>query len=86
MYLLGEFFGYLAGICVAVAFLPQSLKTIRNKDVNGLSLTSYLIYCVGIVSWVLYGIYLNSAQMIVFNGISLIFAGATLYMIIRYKK
>ena len=86
MHFIGEFLGYLAGICVAVAFLPQTLKTIKDKNVKGLSLISYVIYCTGIVAWVLYGAYLNSVQMVVFNGISLIFAGAVLYMIIRYKK
>lgn len=86
MHVLGEFLGYLAGICVAVAFLPQSLKTIKNKDVKGISLASYVIYCTGILSWVLYGFYLGSIQMIVFNAISFIFAGMILYMVIRYKK
>ena len=86
MYILGEFWGYLAGVCVAVAFLPQTLKTIRSKNVKGLSLTSYLIYCTGILSWILYGFYLHSVQMVVFNAISLVFAGAVLYMITCYKK
>ena len=86
MHILGEFLGYLAGVCVAVAFLPQTLKTIKDKNVSGLSLVSYIIYCTGIISWVLYGFYLKSIQMVVFNAISLIFAGIVLYMIIRYKK
>ena len=86
MNFVGEFLGYLGGICMAVAFLPQSLKTIKNKDVAGLSLLSYIIYCTGIVSWIVYGFYLGSTQMIVFNLISLVFAGMILYTIIRYKK
>ena len=86
MNLLGEFLGYLGGVCMAVAFLPQSLKTIKKKDVKGLSLLSYVIYCTGIVSWILYGFYLGSKQMISFNMISLIFAGMILYTIIRHKK
>ncbi|MBQ3696194.1 MAG: SemiSWEET transporter [Alphaproteobacteria bacterium] len=86
MHILGEFLGYLAGVCVAVAFLPQSLKTIKDKNVKGLSLASYIIYCTGIAAWVLYGFYLHSVQMVVFNAISLIFAGIILYMIVRYQK
>lgn len=86
MYFFGEFLGYLAGVCVAVAFLPQSLKTLKDRDVKGLSLASYVIYCTGILSWVLYGFYLGSLQLIVFNLISLVFAGMILYMILRYKK
>ena len=86
MHVFGEFLGYLAGVCVAVAFLPQSLKAIKSKNVRGLSLVSYIIYCTGVLSWVLYGFYLGSVQMVVFNAISLVFAGIILYMIIRYGK
>lgn len=84
--ILGEIFGYLAGICTAVCFLPQTLKTIRTKNVKDLSLLSYIIYCIGVTSWILYGAYLHSAQMVFFNGLSLLFAGTILFMIIRHKK
>lgn len=83
--MLGEFLGYLAGICTAVVFLPQTLQTIKSKDVTGLSLGTYIIYCIGMVSWIAYGVYLNSFQMILFNAISLFFAIIILYMIIVNK-
>ncbi len=85
MDIIGEFLGYLAGICTAIAFLPQSLQTIKTKDVTGLSLSTYIIYCVGIVSWILYGVYLHSIQMILFNAISLFFALTILYIIVQNK-
>lgn len=81
----GEFLGYLAGICTAIVFLPQTIQTIKEKNVSGLSLGTYIIYCVGMISWILYGIYLNSIQMIVFNTISLFFGSIILYMIIKNK-
>ena len=86
MDILGEFLGYLAGICTAIAFLPQSIQTVKTKDVQGLALFSYILYNIGIVSWILYGVYLKSLQMIIFNGISLVFASIILYMILRDKK
>ena len=85
MALLGEFLGYLAGICTAIVFLPQTIQTIKSKDVKGLSLVTYIIYCIGMLSWISYGIYLNSIQMILFNAISLFFALIILYMIIANK-
>ena len=80
--LIGEILGYIAGICTAVAFLPQTLQTIKSRNVEGLSLFTYVIYCTGVISWILYGIYLHSVQMILFNAISLFFAVIILYMII----
>lgn len=86
MNIIGELLGYLAGICTAIVFLPQSIQTVKTKNVDGLSLSTYVIYNIGMLSWILYGIYLHSIQMIIFNTISLIFASIILYMIVRKKK
>lgn len=88
MSFIGEFLGYLAGVCTAIVFLPQTIQTIKERNVNGLSLLTYVIYCVGMVSWILYGVYLHSVQMMLFNSISLFFAAIILYMIVtqRMKK
>lgn len=86
MNIIGELFGYIAGICTAVCFLPQTLQTIRTKNVESLSLLSYIIYCTGLISWILYGLYIHSLQMLIFNGIGLMFGGIILYMIIRRQK
>ncbi len=86
MNILAEIIGYVAGFCVAVCFLPQTLQTIKSKNVKDLSLVSYVIYCTGVICWVLYGLYLRSVQMVLFNLISLFFASAILIMIIKYKR
>ena len=82
---IGEFLGYLAGVCTAIVFLPQTIQTIKSKNVNGLSLVTYIIYCIGMLSWISYGVYLHSVQMILFNAISLVFALIILYMIVIAK-
>ena len=84
--LIAETIGYIGGLCTAFCFMPQTLKTIRSKNVQGLSLVIYILYCIGILSWVLYGIYVHSVQMVVFNSISLFFAGYILIMILIYRK
>lgn len=85
MHILGEFLGYLAGICTAIVFLPQSIETVKTKNVQGLSVSTYIIYTIGMISWILYGVYLHSIQMMIFNSISLVFALIILYMIVRKK-
>ena len=80
---LGEIVGYLSGACTTLAFLPQAIKSIFTKNVSGLSLYMYIIYCVGLVFWILYGAYLHSFQIILFNSITLIFNGIILYMIVK---
>ena len=83
---IGEFLGYLAGVCTAIVFLPQTIQTIKSRDVKGLSLTTYIIYCTGMLSWILYGVYLRSIQMMLFNAISLFFAAIILCLIVQNRK
>ncbi len=86
MNIIAEALGYIGGTCIAFSFLPQTLRILKSRDVKGLSLPTYIIYCIGIASWILYGIYLKSVQVILFNAISLFFAGAILTLIILNKK
>ncbi|MDY6407750.1 MAG: SemiSWEET transporter [Pseudomonadota bacterium] len=86
MNFIGEFFGYMAGILTAICFLPQTIKTLRTRDVKGLSLVSYFIYTVGILCWVIYGFFIRSIPMILFNGISVIFAGSIFLTILKEGK
>ena len=82
----GEFIGYACGACTTIAFLPQAIKSIFTKNVSGLSLSMYVIYCLGLIFWILYGVYLHSFQIILFNSITLVFNLIILYMIIKQKK
>ena len=85
MNVIGEMLGILAGICTAIVFLPQAFQTIRTRNTKGMSLGSYIIYCVGMCLWIGYGVYLGSIQMMFFNGVSLIFALPILCIIIQNK-
>lgn len=85
MNILGEILGYVAGICTAIVFLPQSIQTVKTKNVEGLSVQTYIIYTIGMISWILYGVYLHSVQMMIFNSISLVFALLILYIILSKR-
>lgn len=80
-----EIIGWLAGICTAVSFVPQSLKTFRTKNVAGLSALTYTVYNLGVLGWVVYGAYLKSYQMVVFNAVCFAFSFSVLAMILRYR-
>ena len=85
----GEIGGYIAGAGTTLAFLPQVIKSISTRNVSGLSLFMYIIYCIGLISWIFYGIYLDSFQIILFNCITLVLNTIILYLIIvntRSKK
>lgn len=86
MSIIGESLGVLAGIGSAIVFLPQAIKTISTRDTKGLSLSSYLIYCITMLLWASYGVYLGSLQMMIFNGISFVVTLPILWIIIQNKQ
>lgn len=82
----GEFLGYACGVCTTVAFLPQAIKSIKSRDVSGLSWLTYTIYCIGCALWMLYGVYLESFQMVLFNAVTLVINGIILQLIVTNKR
>lgn len=81
-----ESVGYLAGVCTAVSFIPQALQTFKTRDVKGLSVGTYMIFNLGMICWIIYGMYLQSIQMIVFNALCLTFSFPVLVMVYKYGK
>lgn len=81
-----ELIGFAAALLTTAAFLPQVYKTWKTKDVSGLSLTMLLVFFVGIVLWLIYGIWIDSPSMIFANSITVVSAFLLLYFKIKYKN
>ena len=77
--------GMIAATLTTVSFLPQVYKTWSTKATEGLSLTMYLIFFIGVILWLIYGIHLNSLPMIFANIITAILAMYLVIMKIKYK-
>ncbi|WP_411354458.1 SemiSWEET transporter [Thiomicrorhabdus indica] len=73
-----EYLGYLAGIFTAIAFIPQAIKTLKTRNTESISLTTYILFSLGIIFWLIYGISLNSLPMIIANSLTLLFASPIL--------
>lgn len=57
--------GYIASICIPLAFLPQTLKTIIKKETKGISIISYSIFLLGCIGFLIFGIYAKDIPMII---------------------
>lgn len=51
-----EVFGYFAGALTLIAFLPQTIRTIRIRETRDLSLATFLTISISGVFWVVYGL------------------------------
>jgi MtN3 and saliva related transmembrane protein len=76
--------GYVAASLTTFCFLPQLLHTFRTKSVKDLHVGSLILFDLGLVFWLIYGIWLNSWPMILANAVTLGFQAALLGLKFRY--
>lgn len=80
-----ELLGYLAGALTTVSFVPQVAKTWRTRSTADISLSTFALFCAGLVLWTLYGLALRSWPIVIWNGITLLLAGTILIFKLRYR-
>jgi len=81
-----DIIGFIAVAMTTGSLVPQIIKMYNTKDVSAISLSTYIMYLVGILIWIVYGVQLNSIPVHVSNFFSLIFSLSIITMKIRYGK
>ena len=81
-----DLIGYIAATLTTASFVPQALQTFKTKDVSGISLVMYSVFTLGIAMWLLYGLLIAAWPVVIANTITIVLAGAILWMKIRYNK
>ncbi len=77
--------GLAAAACTTFAFLPQALLVIRTKQTQGLSLSMYSLFTLGVFLWLLYGLITMDYPVIIANTVTFLFAATILGMKLKYK-
>lgn len=78
-----EWIGLIAGALTSLSFFPQALKLIRLKQLNGISLTMYICFTLGVTLWVIYGFFFHSISIVICNAVTLIPANIILFLKIK---
>jgi MtN3 and saliva related transmembrane protein len=77
--------GYFAGFLTTVAFVPQVLKTWKSKSASDLSLGMFLVFSLGVLCWLIYGIMLVEVPIVFWNTVTLVLALALLIMKLKFE-
>ncbi len=77
--------GLIAAFGTTFSFLPQAIKIIKTKNTEGISLSMYLMFTVGVFLWLIYGYMKGDMPVMIANGITLILAGIILFLKMKYK-
>ena len=77
--------GYIGAICTTVAFVPQVRYTLKTKDTKAISLGMYIIFIIGITSWLIYGLHKEDLPLTLANSVTIVLASIILVCKLKYK-
>ncbi|GAC1622294.1 MAG: hypothetical protein NVS9B10_06120 [Nevskia sp.] len=78
--------GYVAASFTTFSFVPQAWRVWRSRSADDISTPMYVIFLIGVLLWLAYGIVLNATPIIAANCVTLVLAGAVLGMKWRYAR
>ena len=76
--------GLIAGVLTTIAFVPQVRHTWRTKSAKDISLRMFLLFCTGVLLWLIYGYLIQSLPVMLANGVTLVLSGAILVMKLKW--
>ncbi len=80
-----EILGFVAATISTVGFIPQVYKVWKEKSTRDISLTMYLFLALGLLLWLIYGVFIQSVPVIVANGATLLLVLSVIFFKIKYK-
>ena len=66
-----EAMGYTAGTLTTLSFVPQVRKSLRSGSTGDLSGTMLVVFTLGVLFWLVYGVALGSMPIILTNSVTL---------------
>jgi MtN3 and saliva related transmembrane protein len=76
--------GMAAAVCTTVSLVPQLLRVWRLRSAREISLTMFLVFSLGVLLWLVYGICIQSEPVIWANVATLVLSLAILALKLRF--
>jgi len=77
--------GYAAGALTAFTFLPQVVKTWKEKSAKDVSLYMFVIAFVNEIMWLIYGAMIDNWVIILTNAIMIVMSGIMILLKLKYN-
>ncbi len=78
--------GYLAAVLTTISFVPQLVRVWRLRSARDISLSMFLVFSLGVFLWLIYGISLHSAPIILANAMTLALSLTILVLKLRFDR
>jgi len=79
-----EYLGLIAGLLVTCSLIPQIIRVFRLRSAREISAVFTVLLLLGLLLWLVYGIMLTLAPVIIWNAIGAVLASLLLYAKLRY--
>ena len=79
-----DLLGLSAGFLTTISFVPQVVKIWRSKSAADISTSMFALFSLGLILWLIYGIYLQSMPIILANSVTLILTAIILILKYHY--
>ena len=77
--------GYSAAFLTTISFLPQTIKSIKEKNTEGISLGMYSLFTLGVFFWLVYGLSKKDIPIVAANSVTFVFAIIILGLKIKHS-
>ncbi len=81
-----DMMGFIAAFLTTTAFVPQAYHSWKTRDLSGISLPMYTMFTLGVATWLIYGLMIDSLPVIVANTITLLLSAIVMYLKIKQIK
>ena len=78
--------GVVAAFCTTGAFVPQVIRVWRLKRADEISLATFLLFSVGTLVWLVYGLLIGSLPVIGANSVTMVLALTILVLKLSYDR
>lgn len=80
------FIGLFAAFFTTFAFAPQSIKTLRTRNTEGISVVMYVMFLIGVIFWIAYGFQKSDVAVLAANLLTLVLATPVLVMTLISRR
>lgn len=85
--MLGNILLGIVSICTMISYLPQTIKLIKTKKSNDLSINSWILWVTSSLSYTLYAVLCSKESMLIFEtSLELAFCLIILLLALKYKN
>lgn len=81
-----ELLGLAAGGLTTLSFVPQVLKIWRSRSAKDVSYGMFLLFSLGVLLWLVYGIARETWPLILANAVTLVLALTVLVLKFRFER